>query len=403
MAYPPPTDDRAADPLGYLGIVRLPGAARAFLPALLGRLAFAMVGLVILLAVQRATGSFAVAGSATGAFGVANVVASPYRARLVDRIGQRRALVSMAVGFATALGTLAVLTYVDAPAWSLVLGSLVTGFFPPPLGASMRVVWSSLTPPGPTRTRAYSLDAVSEESMFTIGPLLGATLVPALSPSIALAATGCVAVVGTVGMTTSRHSRGHGPRTTGTTPSSRPLRRPGFVGVLTAMAGVGAVLGTVEIAATAFAAKQGAIGSAGTLLAALGAGSVCGGLLYGRQSWAGSLTRRLLLTVLMMAVLTSLLSLVSTTVPLHVGLFLLGFCIAPALVTGYLLSDHLTTADVRTEASSWINTAVNAGAALASAGIGVVVDSRSPGTGFLVGGAAAALLLVLAAVTRPRS
>jgi predicted MFS family arabinose efflux permease len=391
------------DSLGYIAIVRLPGAARVFVPALLGRLAFAMVSLVILLAIQDATKSFAVAGAATGAFGVANVIALPRRARLVDRAGQRRALLALSLGFATALVVLAILTATEAASWALVAGSAAVGLFPPPLGASMRVVWSSLTPPGPTRTRAYSLDAVSEESMFTIGPLIGAMLVTTMSPSTALVTTGCIAIIGTVGMTTSAHSRGHGPRVTAAPPSSRPLRRAGFLGVLTAMTAVGVVLGTVEVAATAFADARGSIGSAGTLLAALGAGSVCGGLLYGRREWASSLTRRLLTTVLIMAVLTTVLSPLSTAPTLHIGLFLLGFCIAPALVTGYLLSDHLTTADVRTEASSWINTAVNAGAALAAAGIGLVVDSRTPGTGFLVGGIAAAALLVLAVVVRPRS
>ena len=75
-------------------VLHLPGALRAFLPALLGRSALAMAGLALLLAVQKSTGSFADAGFASAAFGIANVVAAPWRARIIDRWGQRRALTS---------------------------------------------------------------------------------------------------------------------------------------------------------------------------------------------------------------------------------------------------------------------------------------------------------------------
>ena len=97
-----------------------------------------------------------------------------------------------------------------------------------------------------------------------------------------------------------------------------------------------------------------------------------------------------------MTVLCALLATLGSAVILACGLVAVGFFLAPSLVTGYLLADDITAVEVRTEASSWINTAVNAGAAVAAVIVGFTVDAGDPRLGFLIG-AGMALTLVLAA------
>ena len=217
---------------GYLAILALPGALRVFLPAMLGRLSFAMVSLALLLLIQSASGSFAAAGIATGAFGLANVLASPMRARLVDARGQRPVLVALALGHAAGLVALVAAVRADAPAAVIVVVAATAGLLLPPLGAAMRVVWAALVPDVRMRTRAYSLDAVGEEIVFTVGPL----------------------VVGTLGMTSSPLSRAQGPRadpeharTRTRARASDPLRQPLVVPLLVTLVGVGAVLALVAL------------------------------------------------------------------------------------------------------------------------------------------------------------
>ena len=342
---------------GYLEVLRTAGALRVFVPALVGRLSFAMVTLVLLFAVQRSTDSLAVAGAATGAFGLANVIASHYRARFVDRRGQRFALNSLAIAFAAGLSCMAALTAQSEP---------------------------------------YSVDAVCEELLFTTGPLIAAAVVGAISPPVGLLATALVALVGTLGMTSSPLSRGHGSVTTPPRNSLRPLRQSGFVAILIALLGVGVVLGTVEVVTPAVAASQGSVGLAGILLAAFAAGSAVGGLLYGQRTWRSSLVKRLLISSTLMTMLCALLPTPGSVVVLACGLIAVGFFLAPSLVIGYLLADDITAVEVRTEASSWINTAVNAGAAAAAIIVGFTVDASDPRLGFLIG-AGTALTLVLAA------
>ena len=67
-------------------------------------------------------------------------------------------------------------------------------------------------------------------------------------------------------------------------------------------------------------------------------------------------------------------------------------------MTGYLLADDLTAPEVRTEASSWINTAVNAGAAGAAVMVGFAMDAMEPRLGFIIGAAVSFILLVAATV-----
>lgn len=93
--------------LGYRDVLQLPHASRLLLAALIGRLSFATVSLAMLLAVQRSTRSYAAAGAAVGAFGLANVIVAPARARLVDRAGQPVALPRLAAGYAALLCLLA--------------------------------------------------------------------------------------------------------------------------------------------------------------------------------------------------------------------------------------------------------------------------------------------------------
>lgn len=369
-----------------------------FVPALLGRLSFAMVTLALLFAVQESTGSFALAGAATGAFGLANVLASPYRARLVDRRGQRITLNSLAAIYAVGLCGIGALTATThPPVWAILTLAALTGLFPPPLGAAMRVLWGRIARTPAIRVRAYSVDAVAEELLFTTGPLIAAAVITFSSPTIALFATAAIALVGTLGMTSSAVSRSQPSTRLSPSGQIRPLSQPGFIPVLIALLGAGIVLGVVEVAASAFATSLGSAGVAGVLLAAFAAGSAAGGLLYGRRIWKSPLAGRLVVLGACMAVLTYLLALAPGVVTLGIGLAAVGFFLAPSLVTGYLLADDLTSPQVRTEASSWINTAINTGAAMAAAAAGIAVDAASTTAAFVMGASAAILCLLAAA------
>ena len=385
-------------------VLHLPGALRAFLPALLGRSALAMAGLALLLAVQKSTGSFADAGFASAAFGIANVVAAPWRARIIDRWGQRRALTSMAVAQSAAFVGLAVTAAAPhVPLLLFLVLSIAVGISAPPLGAAMRVLWASLTTVGEQRKKAFSLDAVAEELLFVAGPVVVAAIITATSASTALLVTGLVVLIGTIGLTTSAVSGAQVGAVLTAMRSHRPLRQPGFTRVLLVLVAVGGVLGVVEIAAPAVAEQQAAVAASGWLLAAFAVGSAIGGVIYGHVHWKASLGVKLFILCVSMGAAAVIVSQAGSLLLFAAGLVLLGLFLAPSLVTGYLVADAIVPENSRTEASTWINTAVNLGASLAAAAAGVLIDASGSWLSLLLVGALAVAIASLVPFRRLRA
>lgn len=383
--------------VGYLSLLQDSKTRTVFFSALFGRLSFAMVTLALLLGIEAKTGSFAAAGISTGCFGLANVVASPYRARMVDRWGQKLVLNSLA--FVYGIGLLGMALLVSAqtvPVWVFFVLSALVGLFVPPLGAAMRVLWAIIAPNVQARTRAYSLDAVAEELIFTTGPVVISVVVAVTNPAAGLVLSAFSAIIGTVGMTSGAFSQKVLPTKKVAPKQDRPVKQSGFILMLFALFGSGIVLGFIEVTAPAFAIEKNSSGLSGLLLAAFAAGSALGGLVYGHFTWKNSLERRLLVICFLMAILCGALIFATNMVVLGVGLFVVGVFLAPSLITGYLLADRLTSVEVKTEASSWVNTAVNAGAALAAAAAGIIVDVFSTRISFVFAASAALVCLICA-------
>ena len=165
--------------LTYAGLLALPGARRAFGAAAVARLSFGMAGLSLLLLIHQATGSFAAAGAAGGAFS-AGTLTAPVKARLLDRRGQRATLPLLGLGAAAALLAMALLGQAgDRNPAPYIAACAVAGALMPPVGAAMRARWAIITGGGRNLERAYSLDAATEETLFTAGPLLTGVAVTA--------------------------------------------------------------------------------------------------------------------------------------------------------------------------------------------------------------------------------
>jgi MFS family permease len=91
--------NRPIQAVTYRALLRHPGVLRVFTAAALGRLSYATLSLSLLLTVEHATRSYAVAGTALGASSLASVT-MPLKSRLIDRAGPRRVLPLLGVAFA---------------------------------------------------------------------------------------------------------------------------------------------------------------------------------------------------------------------------------------------------------------------------------------------------------------
>ncbi|MFF4096998.1 MFS transporter [Streptomyces sp. NPDC001834] len=402
MLRPSPAPSRAPS---YAAVLRTPHAAPTFGAALVGRLSYGMISLSLMLAVKDATGSFSAAGVVMALFGATSVLLSPARAALVDRYGPRRALPPMAGVYAVLLTVLAYATWrPGAPAPVLGVLAAAAGACTPPLGPVMRTLWSRLVPDRELLRRAYSLDGVAEELLFVTGPLLVGVVIGHTVPAAGVAISAALVLAGTGALVCSPAVRGTRPGPSagrGAAPEAgsgrrrSPLGLAGLRHAALVAAAVGLCLGGLDLLVVAFAEQHHRGGSVAWVLAALSAGSAVGGLAYGAAPWRAPNRVRLPVLVAGLGVALGAAGL-SPGVPVLVAVVAAaGVFVAPALTTAYLVADESVDAGARTRAGAWVNTAVNAGSALGSAGAGLLVDRLPPPVCFAL---AALPALVCAAV-----
>jgi len=378
-----PQQASASHALTYAGLLALPGARRAYGAAAVARLSFGMAGLSLLLAVHQATGSFASAGAASGAY-AAGTLTAPVKARLKDRRGQRAVMPALGACAAAALLAMALLAGAGCrnPLAYIAL-CILGGALIPPVGAAMRANWAALTGGGPDTERAYSLDAATEETLFTAGPLLTGVLVTAAGPvlpllvtAIALAA-GCT-LLGACGTSAAARS---GPRER--QHLAGPLAVPGFRVLLGMVLATSLGLGAIDVTITARAVHAHHPGAAGYILAALSLGSAAGGLAWGKLEHRARASAQLASLLVLMAGGIALTAITPDLLLAGLVLALTGTVLAPSAVVSYVTGERL--AGGGTEPSTWINTLWNAGVAAGSALTGLAVDRAGPAVPMLAG------------------
>ncbi len=374
---------------GYVALLRLRGAGPLWLWTSLARLQYGVLPLALLLLLAERRHSFAEAGTTLAGYGLAAGLLGPFRARLADRAGVRRVLVVLAVLLALALTGLTVAA--DAPLAVTLFLAVLAGSVPPPVGPVMRAAWRRMAGDDQDLLRrAYSFDAVGEEVLYVLGPLVAAAAAASLGPRTAVLGSAGLLVLAAAG-TAACLPKGQRP----VAPRSRAGSRRRGVAGLAPVAGLGFLLGGLEVAGVAAALAAARPSAAGLPAAAVSVGSVIGGLLYGRRRWPGDHGSQARLLACAAAVAVALAATCTANVDLMVGvLSLAGLFIAPAIVSSYLLADESAAAG-STEATAWVNASFNACLALGSAAAGVVVDAASPRLAMLVlAGVASVVVLV---------
>ena len=388
----------------YSVVLRLPHARPLVLASLVGRLAFATGPLSVVLFVQEETGSLAQAGAASAAIALASGLLAPVRGRLVDRLGQRRCLPPMALAFAAALGGVVAFAGPGPTAVAATVGlAAAAGAATPPLGASMRVLWVSLVGQGPRLQTAYALDAVLDELLFVVGPLVAGAVATLYEPAAGVLATGGLAVAGTLGFVASPVSRaqsGSQVAATGRAGWAGALGRPGMRTLALSLAGVGAAIGIWEIGLVGAAREAGSPESASLALAAWAAASALGGLWYGSRTWRRPTGQRYLALLALLVLAAAPMAASGSFLALGAMVAVVGLVLAPLESSAYVLAAELAPPGTLTESGTWMTTAINVTAALGLAVAGPLVDRAGVSATLAIACACTAVGLVVALAGR---
>jgi MFS family permease len=377
----------------------MPGLKPVLIAAFIGRLPVSMASLAIVLLVSEQNGSYAVAGAVAATQALASAAFGPVLGRLLDRLGQTEVLVACAIGFPASVAGLIAVAETRPDPVPLIACAIPFGMLLPPLFAALRTLLGHVSEE--LVETAYALEAVMQELIFILGPLLVAVLATAASPQAALGATGVLALVGTLAFAAapaSRNWQGSGASGRG---GFVALSSPAIRTLVVVSAAFGLGFGTLEVALPAFADEHGAAAAAGLLLAATAASSMVGGLWYGMRNWSIDHASLLVRLSALFAIALTPLALADSMVMMFVLLLVTGFFIAPWAATSYVLVGRLAPAGAVTEAFTWEATAAIAGISVGGALSGVLVESVSVSVAFLVPAAMAGVAAVVAWIRLP--
>lgn len=387
--------------LSYRALLARPGARAVALSCGLGWLSFSSYGLAIVLAVQTASGSFAVAGAAVGAFSAGSALLAPVRGRFVDRRGPRGVAV-FAVPHAAALALLVVACAASLSAALLVACAALTGACVPPLIATSRSLWPAVAGQDLART-GHALNAVLGDLAQVAGPALTGALAALASPLIALGVLvpGAAASAALLALAAPRKPRRRpvdgpaAPRVPGLLRESATLR------VLVACElALGVTLGALEVAAPVIAAGAGSAALAALPLALFALGSVALSLWSGTARACGAAGSRYVAGTAVLAAVLPLCAVVPTVAGISVVLLAAGAGFGLLTVALFELLDDVVAAARAVDALTWLTTAQGAGMAAGAAAAGALAGGGA--TDMLVLAALpAAGAAALACVARP--
>jgi MFS family permease len=377
----------------YREIFRAPGSVGFSAAGFIARMPFSMVTIGIVTMLSQARGEYWLAGGVAATFALANALIAPQISRLVDRHGQSRVLVPATLATLVALAALILATRLQAPVWMLFLFAGLAGLTPSMM-AMVRARWTEIYRGTPQLRTAFAFESVVDEVIFMIGPViaigLSVTWFPEAGPLAA-------AILLAVGMGLFVAQRGTEPPVHAIEASGGSVIRLVPVQVLALlMVALGAIFGTAEVTAVAFAEAQGSKASASLVLSAYAAGSLIAGLIFGALRLRLSLATQLVAALALSAVTTLPLLIVSSLWMLGVVLFVAGASISPTVIVTMALIERHVPASKLTEGITWVMTGMGIGMAAGAAASGWLIDTYGARSGFFVsiGGGFAALAIV---------
>ncbi|QUW83102.1 MFS transporter [Streptomyces mirabilis] len=381
---------------GYLEILRARHAARLLAGTLTGRLPNATAAIAVVLFVRAQGGTYSLAGALAAVYGVGNAVGQPLLGRLVDLYGQPRVQLPASLVSALGMGVFAFSGTDPLPV--AYLSMVVAGLFTPPLEGGLRALWPSVLRREEQVHTAYAMDAVAQEVMFTVGPLLLTLCASLWSARAALLILNVVGVLGALSVVLSPPSRAwrSAPREAHWLGA---LRSPGLLALLGAFLFVGIALGSITVAAVSYADDHGGDAVYGWLMAAVGLGALVGGTAYGARRWSGAPERRLRGLVALLAVCYLPLVLMPGAVAMTALAALAGVFLAPCIACAFIIVDRHAPRGTVTEAFSWLVTTFTVGASVGTGLAGPVVEWGGAVWGFALPGAAGAAALVVLLAT----
>lgn len=371
----------------YRRVLALPGVRSLMVVALLARVPFTAAGMTltlhVVLGLERGYGA---AGLVGGLFTTGAAIGAPLLGRLTDRRGLR-AMLALTISVEAAFWLVAALL----PFPALLVAAFLAGLLAIPMFSVVRQSIAALVPEE-QRKPAFSIDSMSVELSFMVGPALAVASATQLASPVSAWLVGGLIVLSGIGMwllnppiRTADEEAVAGPAV----PRRSWLRVP-FVTVLLATLAATLVLSGTDVGVVAILRDAGQVGWTSLIFVLWSVYSLAGGFVYGAMRHSPHplvLSAGLGLATIPMGLAAGWDALALLLIPA-------GVLCAPSLAAGADAVSRLVPGRARGEAMGLYGSALTLGMALGAPFTGAVADALGTRWAFAAVGGLGAVLAV---------
>ena len=374
----------------YGTLLRIPGGFKFSSAGFIGRMPIAMDSLAIIFIVVAATDSYALAGALTAVGSIVVGAAEVFWSRQADQRGQAKIL-----RLAVPIRIIAFLIFVflvskDAPIWTWFVSLIIAESTAINAGGLVRRRWLHTLKNDPDNkdghlvNTAYSWEAMVDEFVFIVGPVVATTCAIKIAPSAGILAGLIFLAIGLPSLAAMKSTEPPAEPRNEQEPHPPILKNRIVQSIVLPCAFLGGFFGAVGITVVGFAEELNHPESTGWLLAIWAVGSAVAALVNGAIKFKSAQATRFLIYLVGLTIGTVPLLFMQTIPALAVALFINGLFIAPLIVNAYGTVENAVPAGQITEALTWVIAGMPLGGAISSALAGVVIDNSGAQMAFWV-------------------
>ena len=374
----------------YGTLLRIPGGFKFSSAGFIGRMPIAMDSLAIIFIVVAATDSYALAGALTAVGSIVVGAAEVFWSRQADQRGQAKIL-----RIAVPVRIIAFLLFVflvskSAPIWTWFVSLIIAESTAINAGGLVRRRWLHTLKNNPDNkdghlvNTAYSWEAMVDEFVFIVGPVVATTCAIKIAPSAGILAGLIFLAIGLLSLAAMKSTEPPAEPRNEQEPHPPILKNRIVQSIVIPCAFLGGFFGAVGITVVGFAEERNHPETTGWLLAIWAVGSAVAALVNGAIKFKSSQATRFLIYLVGLTIGTVPLLFMQTIPALAVALFVNGLFIAPLIVNAYGTVENAVPAGQITEALTWVIAGMPLGGAISSALAGLVIDHSGAQMAFWV-------------------
>ena len=350
----------------------------------------AMDSLAIIFIVVAATDSYALAGALTAVGSIVVGAAEVFWSRQADRRGQAKILLLAVPTRVVSFLIFVILVSKDAPIWTWFVSLIVAESTAISAGGMVRRRWLHILRNDPDNSdghlvnTAYSWEAMVDEIVFILGPVVATSFAVNVAPSAGILAGLVFLAIGWTSLAAMKSTEPPAQPANKENPHPAVLRNRIVQSIVIPCALLGGFFGAIGITVVGFAEERNHPGSTGWLLAIWAVGSAVAAIINGVIKFKSAHAARFLVYLVALTIATMPLLLVNSIPLLALALFVNGLFIAPLIVNAYGTVENAVPAGQITEALTWVIAGMPLGGALASALAGIVIDNSGAQMAFWV-------------------